>query len=519
MRILSAKHGDLYRLVSVRFINAINAINWIDYNQNVQKKTKANCSLPMKPDALKLATESIHFVTGKLAEPAVRECIAKLADKLGFSFTIDVLPITVAALMTPKWLLRHVQIPSTTTRMIVPGYLDHGISEIQAAVECHVECGPKDIRDLPLHFGQKKTLGSDFGEYSIEILAEINYASRLSIEKLIETAQRLVADGANLVDLGCEPGQRWTNVAQAVEQLRNAGIRCSIDTFDSWEAGEATKAGAELVLSVNQTNCQEAVDWGAEVVVVPDSTDEGTYLENLEATVAFLEKHRVPFRIDPILEPIGFGFATSLQRYHSVRRHFPEAPMMMGIGNLTELTDCDSAGINFLLLAICEEWQIRSILTTQVISWAQTAVRECDLARRMVSYAIRNRVPPKRLDSQLVMLRDPKVNQYSDGMLDHLAISIKDNHYRILVAGSKIHLLAAGVRIQGTDPFDMIDELFKLPQSKNVDASHAFYLGFELSKALTALTLGKQYEQDVSLQWGMLTRHEKHHRLTKKRSP
>jgi len=464
-----------------------------------------------------LSTESIHFVTGKLAEPSVRECIAKLAEDLGFSYSIEVLPITVAALITPKWLLRHLHIPESATRMIVPGYLKEGIAEIQAAVACRVECGPKDIRDLPTHFGKKKTLGDDFGKYSIDILAEINFAPRLSDEALLDTAKKLVADGANLIDLGCEPGQQWSGIADAVHRLRDSGIRCSIDTFDAWEATEATRAGAELVLSVNQSNRAQAVDWGVEVVVVPDSTDENSYLASLEATVEFLEKRDVFFRIDPILEPIGCGFAASLRRYDTVRRHFPDAPMMMGIGNLTELTDCDSAGINFLLLAICEEWQIGSVLTTQVIAWAQSCVRECDLARRTISYAIRNKIPPKRLDPQLVMLRDPRVNYFSEAIIDQLAESIKDNNYRILIDGTKIHLVAAGLHIQGIDPFAMIEELLNLPQSENVDAGHAFYLGFELSKALTALTLGKQYEQDVALQWGMLTRPEQHHRLAKKR--
>ncbi len=461
--------------------------------------------------------DSIHFVTGKLAEPAVRECVAKLAHEIGFSYTIEVLPITVAALMTPKWLLRHVHIPDGTTRMIVPGYLTEGLADIQAELSCTGECGPKDIRDLPLHFGKQPVRGDDYGKYSIEILAEINDVPRLSMESLLQNAKKLVDEGANCIDLGCQPGQRWSDVAKAVLRLRELGIRCSIDTFDPWEAAEAVRAGAELVLSVNESNRNASVDWGVEVVVVPDSTDERTYLSSLEETIAFLDKQRVPFRIDPILEPIGFGFAASLNRYQAVRKHFPDVPMMMGIGNLTELTDCDSAGINFLLLAICEEWQIHSVLTTQVISWAQTSVRECDLARRMVAYAIRNGIPPKRLDPKLVMLRDPRVHTFSETTIAQLAASIKDNNYRILIDGARIHLVAAGIHIQGTDPFMMIDELMKRPQSSNVDANHAFYLGFELSKAATALTLGKQYEQDTALQWGMLTEPEKHHRLARKR--
>jgi dihydropteroate synthase-like protein len=465
---------------------------------------------------MRSSVESIHFVTGKLAESAVREYVEKLSQDIGFHYTIEVLPITVAALMTPKWLLRHVHIPDGTTSMIVPGYLEEGLVEIQAAIPCRVECGPKDIRNLPLHFGKQPTCGKDYGEYSIEILAEINIAPRWPIESLVQLAKRLVEDGANCIDLGCQPGHRWSDVAECVHRLRDQGIRCSIDTFDPWEAAEAVRAGAELVLSVNSSNRNASVDWGAEVVVVPDTTEEQHYLASLEDTAMFLDKHRIPFRVDPILEPIGCGFAASLNRYRAVRTHFPDVPMMMGIGNLTELTDCDSAGINLLLLAICEEWAIHSVLTTQVISWAQSSVRECELARRLVGYAVRNGIPPKRLDSSLVMLRDPRVNYFSESTIVQLANSIKDNNYRIMIDGTKIHLIAARVHLQGTDPFAIMEELMKLPQSSNVDSNHAFYLGFELSKAATALTLGKQYEQDMALQWGMLTRPEKHHRLARR---
>ncbi len=62
--------------------------------------------------------------------------------------------------------------------------------------------------------------------------------------------------------------------------------------------------------------------------------------------------------------------------------------MMMGVGNLTELTDVDSAGVNTLLLGFCQELAIRSVLTTAVINWARSSVREIDLARRLTHYAV-----------------------------------------------------------------------------------------------------------------------------------
>ena len=68
-----------------------------------------------------------YFVTGKLAEVALREIVDQLSKRHGFSFTIGVMPITVAALMTPRWLRRHLDVPTEATHLIVPGYCDSGL--------------------------------------------------------------------------------------------------------------------------------------------------------------------------------------------------------------------------------------------------------------------------------------------------------------------------------------------------------------------------------------------------------
>src|SRR4029079_19107098 len=138
------------------------------------------------------------------------------------------------------------------------------------------------------------------------------------------------------------------------------------------------QAGAELVLSVNRSNRDAAPDWGCEVVAMPDVI---ATLEGLDETIQFLDTKKVKFRLDPILEPIGFGFAASLGRYLETRRRYPAFPIMMGIGNLTELTDVDSAVGTTLLIGFCQELAIGSVLTTAVINWARSSVREIDLAR------------------------------------------------------------------------------------------------------------------------------------------
>ncbi len=314
--------------------------------------------------------------------------------------------------------------------------------------------------------------------------------------------------GADLIDLGCDPGDAWSGVGPAVRALVDAGHRVSIDSMNTIEIAAAVRAGAELVLSVNSSNRDAAADWGCPVVVVPDLP---ATLAGLDETIEHLAGAKVRLRIDPILEPIGCGFAASLGRYLDVRRRYPDAEMLMGIGNLTELTDADSAAINVLLLGICQELSIRSVLTTEVINWARSSVRECDLARRLVYFAVRHRLPPKRLDTALVMLRDAVVPEFGKEYLEKLAREIRDRNYRLFAEGDKVHAVTAGGHWSESDPFLLFEQMAAAAE-KPIDANHAFYLGYEMAKAATALTLGKDYRQDEALDWGFLTRPEESHR-------
>lgn len=450
--------------------------------------------------------------------------------RLGFAHSVQVTPITVAALITPKWLTRHLDVPPATTHLILPGFCEavlddpidaaaapamtwrRRLAEIADLNPAAIICGPKDCRDIEAWLGGK-IREVDLTNYSIEIIAEINHVPRLSIDEVVRRASKLRSDGADRIDVGCDPGRPCRSIGEYVGALLAAGHRVSIDTFDEHETRTAIAAGATLVLSVNSSNREAAIEWGCEVVAIPDTPDD---LNSLDETIEFLARHQVPMRLDPILELIGTGFGASLIRYAETRRRYPELAMMMGIGNLTEMTDVDSAGVNFLLLALCEEWGIASVLTTQVINWARTSIQECDHARRLVHRSIADSTPPKNLSNQLVMLRDAKLRPYSQEAIAALAAGIRDNNYRILAQDGEIHILSAGVHLRGDEPFTMMSELLAIPQSDNVDVSHAFYLGFELAKAKLAIQLGKQYEQDQALSWGQLTVEEQRHRIPRK---
>jgi dihydropteroate synthase-like protein len=454
------------------------------------------------------AVPRILFVTGKLAEPALRRMLSELAPRAGFEAEVAVLPITVAALLTTPWVSRHLHIPDDVSRVLLPGFCGGELSEI--ASPAVVERGPRDLRDLPEYFGQQSPTLADYGPFDIQIIAEINYASRLTLAGLLAAAHGLRADGADVIDVGCDPGRAWPGVGDAVATLRREGLRVSIDSFDANEVEGALAAGAELVLSVNGNNVERAKGWaerfGAEVVAIPDMP---TDLDSLDRTVQRLARDGVRFRIDPIVEPIGMGFAASLGRYLEVRKRYPDTEMMMGVGNLTELTDADSAAINVLLLGFCQELGIRSVLTTQVINWCQSCVRELDRARRLVAYSVSHRVVPKRLDPSLVMLRDPKRYEMGETELRELAERVTDRNYRLFAERGELHILNGDLYIHGTDPFVLFEELLR--HDATLNPSHSFYLGYELCKAMTALTLGKNYSQDQSLHWGLLTRPETPH--------
>jgi len=442
------------------------------------------------------------FITGKLAEPSLRRVLGDLASKAGFDYSVAVAPITVVALATTSWLSRHVTPPPQTERVILPGLCNGDTQVLSDAWKVPVQRGPADLRDLPDYFGQAAAPRADYGAYDIEILAEINHAPRLTLDDILRAARQAHQDGADIIDLGCDPGEPWTGVGDAVTALRADGLRVSLDSFNVGEAAEAAKAGAELILSVNHANRQAARDWGCEVVAVPD---QPANLQGLEETLNHLDAAGVPFRIDPVLEPIGFGFAASLGRYLEVRRRWPGAEMLMGVGNLTELTDVDSAGVNVVLTGFCQEVGIRSVLTTEVINWARSSIRELDLARRLVAYAVKRNVLPKKLEPNLVMLRDAKLREHGQGTLDELARQITDPNFRIFAERGELHVMSRDLYLRGTDPFGLFAQML---ERSTIGPAHAFYLGYEMAKAATALTLNKNYVQDQALRWGFLTREE-----------
>ena len=449
------------------------------------------------------------FVTGKLAAPALRRLLARLEPELDFKPVLIELNIDVVALLTTDWVARKLELSEELGSLVLPGYCRGELEVIEKATGVKAERGPRDLRNLPEYLGQR-AIEEDYGEHDIEIIAEINHVPQLETEEVLAIAEGYRTEGADVIDLGCDPDGPFEGIGKLVGELRDEGFRVSIDSLDPLEIVPAVGAGAELVLSVNSSNIEVARTLGCEVVLIPDQTKT---LGGIDENVARLESWGVPYRIDPVIEPIGFGFARSLGRYLEIRRRYPEAEILMGIGNLTELTDADSAPINLVLLGFCQELGIRSVLTTAVIHWASTSVRECALARKLVHYACANGALPKHREAGLHLLRDPSILEHGTEAIEELAAGFRDRNFRLFAEDGEIHVASSEGLVRGKDPFEIFDQLAV------DDPSHAFYLGYEMAKAITALTLNKNYVQDEALRWGFLTREEKSHLDRRKELP
>ena len=438
----------------------------------------------------------VLFVTGKLAEPALRRVLHEMEPQ--FDAEVAVMKITVAALMTTPWIARFLQVPPETDLILIPGLCEGDPGVLADRFGVRAEKGPKDLREIPRYFGQAAA-ARNYGSYTIEILAEINNAPKLSPTQFRAAADYFRSSGADIIDIGCTPGLPFPELGTMVRELRQTGTRVSIDSFEPSEILTAVEAGAEMVLSVNQSNLEVVRALGGtdvRVVVIPDF---GQGIDTLDRSIESLERWNVRYLIDPVIEPIGFGFMASLERYAEVHRRYPTSAQLMGVGNITELTSADSTGVNALLLAISEEVGVRAVLTTEVIPWARGAVREIDIARRLMHHALTNRTVPKGVDDRLVTVKDPEILAYDEAELRRLHSEVRDPNFRIFADRDTITVFNNEIFVRGTD----IQEIFS--QLGVDEATHAFYLGRELMKAKLAMTLGKTYRQEGALNWGYLT--------------
>jgi len=437
-------------------------------------------------------SEHVLFLTGHLARSRLEKVLQSL-DNPGFAWSILDIGVKVAALMTETIISRRLPRPVNADRIVLPGRCRADLERLSGEFGLRFERGPDELKDLPIYFGGRARK-LDLSRHDVRIFAEIVDAPARSVQAILERAHAMRAAGADVIDLGCLPDTPFPHLEDAVRELSAAGFQVSVDSASPDELRRGANAGAHFLLSLTEQTLDLASDTAAVPVLIP--ADHGDLASLLRAAER-ADARRLTYLLDPVLDPIHFGFLASLERYAELRRSVPEAEILMGTGNLTELTDADSAGVTAVLMGLCSELRIRNVLVVQVSPHTRRTIQEHDAARRLMFAAREDASLPKDYSEALLQVHDRAPFPNAPAEIAELVAQVKDANYRIETAEDGVHVYNRDGHHLAQDALSLFPRL-----GVATDGAHAFYLGTELMKAELGWRLGKRYVQDEPLAWG-----------------
>ncbi len=436
--------------------------------------------------------ENILFLTGHLARARLEAVLAAMSGS--FDWKVLDIGVKVAALMTEDIIMRRLPKPVAADKVMLPGRCRADLDRLGERFGVPFLRGPDELKDIPVYFGRARK-AADMTKYDIQIFAEIVDASALPVDAIVNRARDYAERGANVIDLGCLPDTPFPHLEEAIAALKDKGYKVSVDSADPDELRRGGKAGADFLLSLNESTLQIADQVASTPVLIPQ--DHGDLASLYRAMDALDAKGRA-YLVDPVLDPVNFGFMQSLERYAQVRRERPDAEILMGTGNLTELTDADTIGITAVLLGIASELDIRNVLVVQVSPHTRRTIEEHDLARRIMYASRDDHDLPKDYADGLLALHARRPFPQTPDEIAAAAAEVRDRNFRIEIAEDGIHVYNRDGHYVAQDAFDLFPKL-----GVENDGAHAFYLGAELAKAEIAFRLAKRYAQDDPLDWGV----------------
>jgi len=330
------------------------------------------------------------------------------------------------------------------------------------------------------------------GSSRMKVLAEIMDAHRRG--DIRSDVERSFAAGADIVDLGFGFDATPDDVRRVFDALGDIDRPLAVDTQDP-ELIRAALPRADIVLSLQSKNIplvgRDVAETGAAAVIVPDDC---TLVQN----IAIAKRAGIKCIIaDPLLQPAGSGLAVSLRNFRKIRH-----PVFFGAGNVVELLDADSVGMNALLAAIAMELSAAIIFTSEHSDKTQGSIAEMRRATEMMVLA-KDRPYPKDLGIDLLVLKEKRRRR--EPPLDYgaavpaqpapgeIAYDPKGN-FRIGIEGDVIVAVINGRAIKGKRWQDVFSTILMHGDVSLLD--HAAYLGRELYKAELAIRYGRSFEQD-----------------------
>ncbi len=465
----------------------------------------------------------ILLPTGEATETLVKDAAAGMDADV-------VVTGPVASFLTPDHLRALLQKESYDL-VIVSGMSTASFLEVERETGVPIFLGPRHAADLPLilpHLGEielSRTVPADdflitrrreeayrtLNEW--EVRADFDFlvrglkiggSSRIKVLAEIMDAhhqtdlRRLVQDyfrkGADIVDLGFGFDATPDDVHRCFGELTDIEGPIALDTMDP----ALIRAGlmrADIILSLDETNIphigSDIAACGCAAVVLPGEA-------GLDTNVAAARHIGISCLIaDPILIPAGSGFTTSLTRFGPL-----PAPIFFGAGNVVELLDADSIGINALLAAIAREVGASMIFTSEHSDKTKGSIGEMRRATEMMVLA-EGRPYPKDLGIDLLVLkekrrrREPALHYETVAEAEPAPTRITYDpcgNFRIGIEDDQIVAIINGRALRGRRWMDVFYTILCQGDVSLLD--HAAYLGAELFKAELALRFGRSFEQD-----------------------
>jgi dihydropteroate synthase-like protein len=487
----------------------------------------------------------VLVVTGRKAAGIVRKSVGSLAEVL-------VMDIDVAAFTTPIRLEKSLN-GQEFDLIIIPGLVSADFSGLEKQLETPIRLGPKHAIDLgfvlsgygdielsttvpacellmqrrrnialsslaemenaaspAILLGQLKIGGDSI----IKVMAEIVDATALHGDELIERIHLFQSKGADIIDLGVGMAATAGDVRRMVKTARDVvSVPISIDTLEPGLIVAAVESGVDMVLSLDSGNIPQVApiisNKDIAAVVIPDS---GGGMESLEANIRSAKDAGILKIIaDPVLNPPGQGMVESMTRYKQFRRSHPHIPTFFGVGNITELIDADSVGVNAMLASIAGDVGADILFTPEYSDKARGSIAELKTAAGMTALAGQRSTPPKDLGLDMLVLKEKRFRSFDnlpeefiEGEKSYQWVRDPAGSFRISISDQcfrdgefrRGRIIARHTKytIVGDSAREVLDTVLDLGLVSRLD--HAAYLGSELMKAELAIKLGRSYSQD-----------------------
>ena len=513
----------------------------------------------------------ILIITGKLASSLVK----KVSSQSKHEIFVHTMKTPIAAFLTPQKIIRdikfNVKFLKSIDIIITPGLIRKNVSSIQDEIGIPTYKGPIDAADIPvvLELIEKLDLSSQVpadkliedelkkralkfinnfekddknikkllkkpenimvgklpvGEdFPMRVLAEIANAPLLNRDELLDRAEYFVRKGADMLDIGMIAGENLeNNIPEMVKVLKeNIGdIPISIDTLNPAEIEVAVESGVDLILSLDLGNCDEVVPLIKEkkipAVILPTDFSKNwtprTISERVNAIEELIKKcNGINVIADLILDPINSqSIVESIISCYKLKKKI-KVPLFFGVGNVTELLDVDSVGVNALLSGIAMELGASILFTPEASGKTFGSVHELLISSKMMFLAKNRGSAPKDLGINLLILKDKrKREKIIEDINTPIILGVEDYKFTQDPCGSfklmvdhdvikAVHYknMNPDVSIIGQTAKQVYDMIIKQGLVSRVE--HAAYLGAELQKAEISLKLGKNYLQDFPL--------------------